>query len=682
MLAVVPFRKLWVACSFSSLGDWLSVLALTSFASIMAADAGYAAQSYAVGGVLILKMAPTLLLGPLAGALADRLDRRRTMIIADLLRCGLFVSIPLVGGLRWVFIATFLSECVALFWNPAKEAVIPNIVPRERLESANQLGLFTTYGTAPVAAALFAVLSAASGALAGTVPFFSANPVALALYINAATFLVAAGTVYLLPDIRWQQDEGEPRTQQRSVAGAIVAGLGFVGRTRMVRGLVIGMLGAFAAAGAVIGLGRVYVEVLGGGNTAYGVLFGAVFLGLAIGMFFGPRVLAAFSRRRLFGLAIVGAGLALASAALVQHLVAVVALTFVLGALSGVAWVVGYTLIGLEVDDGIRGRTFAFVQNIVKVDLLLVLAVVPFVAGAIGQRTLQIAGLPVRFGGTTVVLLLGALVACAVGVAAYHQMDDRRGIPLWRDLLASVRSEPQLPSQERAPRVFIAFEGGERSGKTTQVGALAAWLRDHGLEVVTTREPGATRVGAQLRAILLDHSQEDLSPRAEALMYAADRAQHVDNVIRPALDRGAVVITDRFADSTVAYQGAGRQLAAEEMARLNRYATGGLVPDLTVLLDLPVEDWQGRFAASADRLEAEPVSFHERVRARFRSLAEGEPERYLVVDAALPVDDVAERVRQRLRPVLAGRVSRWAEDHPGTTPVARSTEAARGGERA
>lgn len=674
VLAVAPFRKLWVAFSLSSLGDWLSVLALTSFASLVTADAGYQAQTFAVGGVLILKMLPTLLLGPFAGAIADRFDRRRMMVAGDLIRGGLFISIPLVGELRWVFIATFLSECVALFWMPAKEATIPNIVPRERLESANQLNLFATYGSAPVAAGVFAVLSALSDALSTSVPFFGENPVGLALYINAATFLVAAATVFMLRELPWRVGRGEQQAQQLSVLGAVIAGWNFVRRTRLVRGLIIGVLGAFAAGGAVIGVARVYVDALGGGNAAYGVLFGAVFLGMAFGMFLGPRILADFSRRRLFGMAIVAAGLALALVAIIQNLIIVVLMTCGLGAFAGVAWVIGYTLIGLEVEDGMRGRTFAFMQSLVKIDLLLVLAVVPFVAGAIGTHAVSLGGgTEVRLDGTNVVLLLAALLACAVGLTAYHQMDDRRGISLWRDLTASARGEPYRPLQEKAPGVFIAFEGGEGSGKTTQVRALAVWLRDQGFEVVTTREPGATRAGMRLRAIVLDQSHEDLSPRAEALIYAADRAEHVDNVIRPALKRGAVVLTDRFVDSTLAYQGAGRRLPMDEMARLNRYATGGLVPDLTVLLDLPAEVGLERFGSPADRMESEPADFHERVSREFRALAERDPQRYLVVDATLPVEDVARRVQERLRPLLPDPVPQGAEEHTHTMPAVRNS---------
>ena len=166
--------------------------------------------------------------------------------------------------------------------------------------------------------------------------------------------------------------------------------------------------------------------------------------------------------------------------------------------------------------------------------------------------------------------------------------------------------------------MLIAFEGGEGSGKTTQARLVAIWLRELGYDVVTTHEPGATKIGMRLRALLLDTAHTGMSPHAEALMYAADRAEHVASVIAPALARGAIVITDRYVDSSLAYQGAGRDLPVDEIARLNRWATGGRTPDLTILLDMDPMAGLSRRARSADRLEAEPADFHLRVRAGFR----------------------------------------------------------------
>jgi dTMP kinase len=662
VLSIKPFRRLWIALSLSSLGDWLSILALTALASTITGSAGFQAQSYAVGGVLIVKMLPAVVLGPVGGALADRFDRRMTMVIADVLRFSLFLSIPIVGRLDWLFIATFLVECVTLFWIPAKEATVPNLVPKDRLEQANQLSLLTTYGSAPVAAALFSILALISRAV-----FEKSHQADLALYINAVTFLVSAITIFTLREIpsRVNQHVSVP-----SVLRQIVDGWRFAGSTPVVRGLIIGIVGAFAAGGAVIGIAKVYVGALNGGDAAYGAVFAAVFLGLAFGMFFGPRMLRHLSRRRLFGLAIITAGLTLVFIALIPNLVVVVFLATFLGASAGVGWVTGYTLVGLEVDDELRGRTFGFLQSLVRVVLLLVLAVVPLLAGLIGAHQLRLGKVAYRFDGTNAVLLIAAALAVIFGIIAFRQMDDRRGIPLGRDLVAALRGVPYVKSEPVVGRgLMVAFEGGEGAGKTTQARLAAIWLRDQGYEVVTTQEPGATKVGMRLRAILLDRETTGLSPRAETLLYAADRADHVASVVQPALRRGAIVITDRYVDSSLAYQGYGRDLPVDEIAEVNKWATGGLVPDLTVLLDVPPAVGLGRFASPADRIESEPQEFHERVRRGFRRLAEAEPHRYLVVDAGLPQAVITREIQDRLREILPDPVPAAAEDVTSTFPA-------------
>jgi dTMP kinase len=261
VLSIKPFRRLWIALSLSSFGDWLSILALTALAGSLTKGS---AENYAIGGVLVVKLLPALLFGPLAGAVADRFDRRITMVVADIMRFALFLSIPLVGRLDWLYIATFLIEVVTLFWIPAKEATVPNIVPKDQLERANQISLTSTYGSAPVAAATFSVLALISKMLFSQ-PQQQAN---LALYINAVTFLVSAVTIFSLREIPKQRG----KVSVPSILKQIVAGWKFVGSTPLVRGLTIGILGAFAAGGAVIGIAKVYVKALGGGDAAYGVV--------------------------------------------------------------------------------------------------------------------------------------------------------------------------------------------------------------------------------------------------------------------------------------------------------------------------------------------------------------------------------------------------------------------------
>jgi dTMP kinase len=196
---------------------------------------------------------------------------------------------------------------------------------------------------------------------------------------------------------------------------------------------------------------------------------------------------------------------------------------------------------------------------------------------------------------------------------------------------------------------FVVFEGGEGTGKSTQAGLLAAAWASEGRDVVLTREPGGTALGARLRELLLDNDAV-IDGRTEALLYAADRAHHVGEVIRPALQRGATVISDRFVASSLAYQGAGRALVQEEVAELSRFATGGLVPDLTVLLDLDSSSGLARAGqvGRPDRLEAEQISFHERVRERFLQLAAEGGSAWLVLDASQDPDALHRQVVQRL----------------------------------
>lgn len=202
--------------------------------------------------------------------------------------------------------------------------------------------------------------------------------------------------------------------------------------------------------------------------------------------------------------------------------------------------------------------------------------------------------------------------------------------------------------------LFITLEGGDGAGKTTQSELLAGWLEERGREVVRTREPGGTTLGVELRKLLL-HG-ESVNPRAEALLYAADRAQHIATIVRPALERDAVVVQDRYIDSSLAYQGAGRVLDLEDVRRISDWATEGLLPQLTVLLDISPEDAAARRVArggSADRLESEKGDFHQKVRDGFRALAKEDVHRYLVVDATRPADELHAQIIGRVSTLLS-----------------------------
>ena len=644
VLAIPAFRKLWKAMVFSSLGDWLGLLATTALAAQLSGGS-YATANFAIAGVFIARLLPAVFLGPIAGVFADRFDRRRLMVVIDILRAALYVSIPIVHTYFWLYAAMILVECLTLFWSPAKEASVPNLVPRDKLENANQVSLLAAYGTAPIAAILFTLLTLLSGALATISPLLPTNSVDIALYFNALSFLFAAYTIRGLKEI--PKGAASKKDAEQNIGQSLLQGWKAVSQSKIIRGLIIGMIGAFSAAGAVIGLARTFVGDLGGGDAAYGVLFGAVFTGLAIGIAFGPKIFAQFSRRRLFGASLSTAGFFLVLLALISNLTLSVIIVIFLGAFSGITWVTGFTMLGMEVHDDVRGRTFAFVQSLIRITLVAVLATAPIIAATIGEHRYEFQNTTLDYNGAQITMLLAGLIAALIGYISYRQMKDRPQVSLWSDIVAALQGELGAITGAQTQSSFIAFEGGEGTGKSTQSKLLAKWLEQEDETVLLTREPGGTTLGKDLRTILLGHETGAISPRAEALLYAADRAHHVYSVIRPALDRGEVVISDRYFDSSAAYQGAGRVLIPGEVARISRWATESLYPTLTILIDLPAEVGLARLQ-SLDRLEAEPKEFHERVRQEFLQIAMMDPERYFVVDGTQSVEEIHKQIIERV----------------------------------
>jgi len=213
---------------------------------------------------------------------------------------------------------------------------------------------------------------------------------------------------------------------------------------------------------------------------------------------------------------------------------------------------------------------------------------------------------------------------------------------------------PSTPAvgRSKAAGLFVTFEGPEGSGKTTQIRLLAAWLSQRGADVLLAREPGGTRISDGVRGLLLNPAHIEMRPETEILLFSAARAQLVGEVIRPHLARGGVVLCDRFADSTLAYQGYGRQLDLGTLRQITAFATGGLTPDLTICLDLPIREGLRRKQSGDqgewNRFEREQLEFHERVRAGFLALASAEPARWLVVDAQQPVEEIHADIRRRV----------------------------------
>lgn len=648
----------------ASFGDWFGLLATSVFAASQVE--GSTAKGAAFGTVIAIRLLPALVLGPIAGVLADRFDRRWTMVICDVLRFLLFASIPLVAVLGasgavvvgWATIATFLIESITLLWIPAKEAAVPNLIPRARLEAANQLTLITTYGLTPVVAAVaLAVLDGAvRAATNGAAPDW-AEPAQLALWFNALSRLATAVVVaFGIREISQGPSAERDHTEQ-SMLRQFKEGWQFISQTPLVRGLVLGIFGAFAGGGIVIGTARFFANSLGAGDAAFYLLFGAIFIGLAIGIGLGPMIVKEMSRRRWFGMSIVLASAAVMTLSFAIHLSMAMMGAVLVGAGAGMAFLAGTTLLGGEIADEVRGRVFAVVQIGTRLVLILAIALSSLLAGVGGSRRFEIANLGISISSTRLLLLAAGMAGIFAGISAFGQMDDKKGVPVLADLWGSVRGRPLTPAEPFVSAgLFVVFEGGEGAGKSTQLALLAARLRDQGRDVVVTREPGATGIGERIRSLLLGQPGSEVpSPRAEALLYAADRAHHVATVVRPALARGAVVVSDRYIDSSLAYQGAGRTLPVDEVSWLSSWATGGLKPDLVVLLDIDPHTGLSRVAVrsgATDHLEAESVSFHERVRYAFLDLAATDPKHYLVLDAARPADEIADEVARRITELL------------------------------
>ncbi|MEV0988643.1 dTMP kinase [Streptomyces sp. NPDC049949] len=684
LLRTPRLRRLWSAQLVSGIGDALAllVLVLLAFQTAVSEEtfgSGYQGWALTIAAVFGVRILATLifgavLLGPLAKLLAPKgaggkLDRRWTMIGADGIRLGLFVVAPL--WLDWIpaqaltaLLATvFVSGVAERLWTLAKDSAAPALLPSpppegatvrplpDHLDALRRLNLRTSFAALPVAAAVLLAATLVGKALGLGVDWFAENQAALGSYVASGLF--AASVSLLLPLLLPSAKTPRPRSPLEGLRAPKVGDRPEKGRTGAIPLLVLAcaaVAGAVASAAAVAVL---HAFDLGGGPATFSLLVLALLGGTAVGIRAtqAGKVLPALSRRRLLALAIAVAGLALLLTGLVPDTATVLFLSLLAGTAAGVAANTGHTLLDQETEEFRRARVTEHLQAVVRVAVGIGAVLAPALAAAIGPHRLASGDVVFAHGGAAFTLMLVGALLLPVAVVVLAKADDRSGVPLRRDLREALRGGEPVQAASDAG-FFIALEGGDGAGKSTQVEALADWIRGKGHEVVVTREPGATPVGKRLRSILLDVSSAGLSNRAEALLYAADRAEHVDTVVRPALERGAVVISDRYIDSSVAYQGAGRDLSPTEIARISRWATDGLVPNLTVLLDVSPEAARERFTEAPDRLESEPAEFHQRVRAGFLTLAAADPGRYLVVDAGQDPESVTTVVRHRLDRML------------------------------
>jgi len=636
------FVRLFLAQLVSSLGDWIGVIAIAVYAADIAGPPG-------VGIVMTARVLPGFIVGPLAGVIADRWDRKKTMVTADLARAAILFSLPLAPNLIYLIFASMVLESLTLIWGPAKDASLPHLVSPSELTYANSLSLLGVYGPWPLASVVYFGLSWLGSLLGDSVPVLRGlqdSPEALALWLDSLTFVFSAVMIYSLtiPMTRTRAGKVDLGVIKRD----LIEGISFVVKHKQVRPWIIGIAFTFTAAGGVFSLGIGFVEqVLNGGDRGFAFLIGFLATGMIIGLLLVGIIAKRVQKDVLFSASLLLLGLGLIGLASMGSLEAAIPIASALGFFGGAAYSTGYSLIHEVTADELRGRTFSAAYTVIRIGTLVGLGLFPLVASAIGDHVVHIGNLELELPGSRTTLWFAGLFAMGGGFLSMRAIKER-----W------ARHE-----MEAKQGYFVVFEGGEGAGKSTQIEAFTSWLEARGDEVVATREPGGTKIGQRIRDILLDPEAADMNERAEALLYAADRAQHVAEVIGPSLEEGKIVVSDRFLDSSLAYQGIGRGLGLQQIYEISQWATGGLLPDLVFYMKLDPEVGLERVGTERDRIELEEPDFHGRVGAAYLEIAEKYPARFVVLDAGRPASEIhreivkafEERVPGTIDPIEAGR---------------------------
>ncbi|MGZ8598107.1 MAG: dTMP kinase [Actinomycetota bacterium] len=645
LLTHPAFSRLLAAMTISSLGDWVGFVAVTTLVTRLSGSV--AAAGFAVGAVMTARMLPAVLFGPIAGALVDRVDRKRIMMLSDIGRGAMYATMAFVGELWAIFLLSFAIECLALLWTPARDATLPNMVPRRQLGNANAIGLLSTYATLPLGAAVFSGLAAFSSWVGARVPWLGARPESLALLIDAGTFAFSA---FMLSRIAFPPSGAgmlRGRLDLGRVWRDVVDGLRFLREDSIASAMTAGIVVAFAAVGAVLAVGPIFVSTLDADAAAWGIIVTAFGIGMGLGMAAANQVAKVVDRGFAFVWALVAAAGALFVLASMPNLSFAAVVCVWLGAFCGLAWVSGYTLLQENVEDEYRGRTFASLTTLSRLGLFLSLALFPILSSVYGDYEFYVGGQRFDLSGTRLALWTAGALAAAAG------LNTRR--LLHRHRLSRPQPLALVPKLKRPPATgfFIAFEGVEGAGKGTQIRLAEEYLRGQvSQDVLITREPGGTELGEKIREVLLDPQTGKLDARSEALLFAAARAQTVTSVIRPALAEGKIVICDRYVDSSLAYQGWGRGLGETDVLTLNVWATQGLFPDLVILLHVEPERGLLRSTEAPDRMELEGQDFHAKVADAYLKIAEEHPERFVLIDADQSPAEVFDDVRAALDKAL------------------------------
>lgn len=611
-------------------------------------------DEFAIAAVLLARIGPALLFSPIAGVLGDRWDRKKVMVFADVARAALILTlpfietitgrIPLLNPVALLFIVSGLLEMLTLLWQPAKDATVPDMVEDPKhYTHAYSLLLMAAYATFPLSGAVFGLMAQGSVFLGESVGLeeFAVNPEHLALFLDAFTFLVSAGltlTLYIAPRATTKDTPLNIREGWED----LVSGIRFLVTHQMIRPWVLGIGGAFAGVGTFITMAPIFLsDVLGGGSGSFGLLVTAVGVGLGSGFLLAGPAAQMVPKDIILSVVVIGMGFSTMAFGSVSTLTAALMFASVSGFFAGFAYPSGYALIQERLSQGMRGRGSAAINAIIRLAVVGASAVAPVVVRIVEgaapgsltffEQTIQIRGIRVAMWlGGGLIVVAGLVTTKAIGVR-------RRERPAGSGL-------------------FLVFEGSDGSGKSTQIEMLKDYLIERGQKVVVSKEPGGTPLGSKIRDLLLDPDHGELCGKAEALLYAADRAQHVEEVIVPALEEGAIVISDRYVDSSVAYQGIVRGLGADHVRSVNRWGTGGLMPDVVFFLDVDAAQGWGR-SGGEDRIENQGVDFQRQVQGAYRLLAERNASRFVTVDASRPAKAVAADVRRKVDDLLSERES-------------------------
>ncbi|MBI3648010.1 MAG: dTMP kinase [Actinobacteria bacterium] len=647
LLTHPPFARLLAAMSVSSLGDWVGFTAVLALVSRLAESD--AAKLGAVAAVMTARTLPAVLFGPFAGTLVDSTDRKRTMILADIGRGAMYAAMPFLGKLWAIYALSFFIECLSLLWTPARDASLPQLVPRRQLSNANSIGLLSSWGTLPLGGAIAAVLAAISKGLGAQVPYFAEHLYSLALWMDAGTFGFSALMLTRVP-IRTPPSRAGAKLDLRRVGRDIMDGVRFLASNQLTKTMTLGIVAAFTATGAVLSLGPVFASrTLNAQTAGWPILITVFGIGLGSGLVSLNFVGKMLDREFVFSTSMLAASVMLFSLAAMPNISLAALLGVALGFFCGTMWVTGYTLLQENVTDEYRGRTFGSLTVVSRLGLLLSLTVFPGLAIAFGSHRFFLGHQRIDLSGTRLALATAGLGVIAAGW--YTRLGLKR--------LRLTRPKPLalVPKLKRPPAtgLFVAFEGVEGAGKGTQIHLAEEYLRAAGHDVLVTREPGGTELGDKIRQLLLDPATGKIEAHSEALLFAASRSQHVQSVIRPALAEGKIVICDRYIDSSLAYQGWARGLGEQDVLTLNVWATQGLFPDLVVLLHVEPEQGLLRSAGAPDRMEMEGGDFHAKVSDAYLKIAEEHPERFVVLDGDRPPAEVFEKVRGALDRLVAER---------------------------